>query len=143
MTSSLSRSLLASVSGFHCVVFSFFLRGFAMDSASDHSASLQNSVETLREDVSAVQNIVTELLTRFSSSTAPPCSGGADPLGAMPSLANLGTLAESLASNSLAPATRERCSRLRRSVWPITFFTASAFRPSGASRPAHRRRRIR
>ena len=42
-----------------------------MDSASDHSASLQNSVETLREDVSAVQNIVTELLTRFSSLTAP------------------------------------------------------------------------
>ena len=32
------------------------------------------------------------------------CSGGADPLGAMPSLANLGSLAESLASNALASA---------------------------------------
>ena len=42
-----------------------------MDSASNNSASLQHSVETLREDVSAVQNMVTELLTRFSASTAP------------------------------------------------------------------------
>ena len=42
-----------------------------MDSASDNPASLQHSVETLREDVSAVQNMLTKLLTRFSASTAP------------------------------------------------------------------------
>ena len=68
--------MLAAIGG-----LSFFSRSFSCfslssdmessDQASNDPSSLQHSVQTLREDVSAVQSIVTDILTRFSSSSAP------------------------------------------------------------------------